>query len=247
MTDLFDGGDPADDAPAPKFEDLVGEGKKYKDNDAAAKAIAEKDRFIEQLKGELKGIRTELQTRLTLEQAIDKLTVQAPPPSPSRDGTPPSEPDHQAQPAITPEAISEIVTKTMTESEKKKTRASNIAFVEQKLQEAFGPNFKRTITEQAGKLGIDKDWAMQVAADQPQAFLRMFDVSPQPQSNAAAVTAPRSSVASDAFNFRPNMGEKRMSHYEQIRRTDPAKYWSPAIQNEIHREAQKQGEAFFDS
>src|ERR1700744_3929546 len=45
------------------FDTLVGDGKRYKDPDAAAKALVEKDRFIEQLKQEKAEALRDLQAR----------------------------------------------------------------------------------------------------------------------------------------------------------------------------------------
>lgn len=247
MTDLFEDHDetPAIDPNKDYSSELVGEGKKYKDAAALARAVLEKDAFIEKLKGETSGLRQELNTRLKLEEVIDRLPKPAVAPSPSSEPQPRASEQDEDKSAITPEAIQAMVAKTLTEKEKANQRETNMAFVERKLQEAFGPAFRRTVKEQAQKLGIGEEFAKSLAAEQPQAFLKLFDVKPQPESNSTAQTPPHSSIG-DAFGFRPDTGVKRRSHYEAIRKKSPAEYWSVRVQNEMHREAQKQGESFFD-
>lgn len=245
MTDLFEDQDdsPAIDPNKDYFSELVGEGKKYKDTAALARAVLEKDSFIDKLKGETSGLREELNTRLKLEEAIDRIaSSQA---SPSSEHTNAPEQD-QGQPAINPDDIVQKVRDSLTADQKKDQRAKNTAAVEAKLQEAFGPTFRRTIKEQARKLGIGEEFARNLAAEQPNAFLKLFDVKPQPEFNSTAQHIPQSQVNSEALGFRPDAGTKRQSFYEAMRKSDPKSYWSVRVQNDMHREAQKQGPSFFD-
>ncbi len=224
--------------------ELVGEDKKFKSPQDLAKGKAEADVFIEQLKGELAGLRQELNTRLKLEEVVDRISSSSK--SPSSEHEPEAHEQDVSKSAITPEAVQEIVAKTLTDAQKSTQRANNTRFVEQKLQEAFGPTFRRTIKEQAQKLGIGEEFASNLAAEQPNAFLKLFDVRPQTEVSSTSQGAPRSEVNSEAFSSRGNAGVRRKSFFDDLRKKDPGRYWSVAVQNELHREAHKQGEAFFD-
>jgi len=52
---------------------LVGEGKKFASIEALAAGKAESDKFIEQLQGELKGLRTDLDKRLSQEEILEEI------------------------------------------------------------------------------------------------------------------------------------------------------------------------------
>lgn len=246
MTDIFnsENDEPVIDQSKNYLTELVGEDKKFKTPEDLAKGKAEADAFIEKLKGELSGLRQELNTRLKLEEVVDRISSSSK--SPSSEQEPKALEQDASKSAITPEAVQELVNKTLTDAQKATQRTRNMQFVEQKLQEAFGPTFRRTIKEQAQKLGIGEEFAKNLAAEQPNAFLKLFDVSPRQEAASTSQGAPRSSVNSEALNFRPDAGVKRKSHYEALRKKEPARYWSVAVQNEMHKEAQRQGESFFD-
>lgn len=245
MTDLFSDQDdsPVIDPSKNYLEEYVGEGKKFKSAEDLAKAKAESDAFIEKLKSETAGLRQELNTRLKLEEAIDRLSSQAP----SSEHEPKAPEQDQGQPAIKPEDIVKAVKDSLTADEKKAQRAKNTSFVEEKLQEAFGPTFRRTIKEQAQRLGIGEEFARNLAAEQPNAFLKLFDVKAQPEGNSTAQNIPHSNVNSEALGFKPDAGIKRKSFYDNLKKKDPKSYWSVRVQNDMHKEAQKQGASFFDT
>jgi hypothetical protein len=251
MTDLFDDNG-TDDTPVidpnkDYFSELVGEGKKYKDPVAAGRALVEKDVFIERLKAENAGIRQELNTRLKLEEVVDRISSTK---SPNNEQQPPREQDNgqpASQKTLSPEDVQSIVTQTMTESQKAAQRKTNVEFVERQLEEAFGPTFRRTVKTQAAQLGLGEEFLKGLAADQPNAFLKLMGVEKKPEVNSTAVQAPRPSVSSDAIGFRPQTGIKGKSYYDNIKKNDPRRYWTPAVQNEMHAEALKQGWDAFSS
>jgi hypothetical protein len=244
MTDLFNASDDTPDIDQNKdyFSELVGDGKKYKDSQAAGRAIVEKDAFIERLKAEAHGLRQELNTRLKLEEVIDRISSTSKSPISEQ---PPREPDNgQTASQLSPEDVQKLVADTLTDSEKKAQARRNLAYVEEKLQEAFGPTFRRTVKAQAAKLEVGETFLQNLAAEQPAAFLKLMEVEGREQSSVTPPPAP--SVNSAALGFKPSQGIKRKSYYDGIKKQDPRRYWSPSVQNEMHNEALKQGASFFD-
>ena len=224
------------------LDELVGEDKKFKTPEELARGKAEADAFVERLKSELSGLRQELSTRLKLEEVVDRISKQ--PPSSEPEPKAPEQGDLSA--ILSPEKVKEMVAQTISDSEKAGRRQRNMALVEQKLQEAFGPTFRRTVKNEAQQLGLGEDFLNNLAAEQPTAFLKLFNVTPQPEVNSTATSAPRSQVNSEALGFRPDSSVRRKSYYDNLRKTKPSDYWSVSVQNEIHREAHKQGPSFFD-
>jgi hypothetical protein len=244
MTDLFNDSDdtPEVDPNKDHFSELVGEGKKYKDSQAAGRALVEKDAFIERLKTEAHGLRQELNTRLKLEEVIDRISSASKSPTSEQ---PPREPDkEQSASQLSPEDVQKLVADTLTDTEKKTQARRNLAFVEEKLQEAFGPTFRRTVKAQAAKLQVGESFLQNLAAEQPAAFLKLMEVEGREHSSVTPPPAP--SVNSAALGFKPNSGIKRKSYFDSIKKQDPRRYWSVAVQNELHAEALKQGQTFFD-
>jgi hypothetical protein len=248
MPDLFaDDDDVVVDQTKNYLEDLVGEGKKFKTPEDLARGKFESDAFIARLQNEMKGLRSELSTRLKLEEVVDKITASKSE-SLSNDGNQSREPDvyDKDKSALSPDDVRELISKQLTDSEKQAQRARNTAFVEQKCQEAFGPTFRRTLKDRAAALNVGEQFLKDMAADQPKAFLTLMDVREQREVNSTATTAPRTSVNTNALGFQPDAGVKRKSHYDAIRVKEPRRYWSVSVQQEMHSEAQKQGPSFFE-
>jgi len=244
MTTLFTPDDTID--PNKDYlSEYVGEDKTFKSAADLAKGKAEADAFIERLKAENAGLRTDLKTRLRLEEVVEKMATGAPKPPSSEPE--PKAPEQGNDKPITPDVIKQMVSEVLAQGQQASTAQQNTQFCEQKLQEAFGPTYKRTVQEQAKRLNLGEQFLTNLMAQQPNAFLKLFDVTPKVAPPQVAQGAPRSSV-NDSFGFTPNMsGEKRKSYYDDLRRKNPSHYWTPAVQNEIHKEAHRQGESFFDT
>ena len=80
-----------------------------------------------------------------------------------------------------------------------------------------------------------------LAATAPKAFLEMVLKTPV---DVPGVTPPRSAINGTSFS---QQKQKGWSFYEKIRQENPRLYWSPKMQNEIHREAQRQGLEFLQN
>jgi hypothetical protein len=168
--------------PAPQTEidetkdylsEFVGEGKKYRDAQALAKAVAHKDAFIEQLKAETAGMRQDLQTRLKMEDFLAKL---APPPAPTSDNQAAQRPAEQT-------ATKEELLKLLEEREAAAARQRNLTEAKETLQKTFGPNYASKVREVAANLNTSEAFFNDLAATNPAALYKLLGVGEQrPQS-----------------------------------------------------------------
>jgi hypothetical protein len=241
MTDVFAGAAPAPEVEV-RFDDLVGEGKKYSDKEAAAKAIAEKDRFIARLQQEAAERSAALQKYENEKSFLDRLqevTMQPPP-----QGQPPVEPprgpaDSRTEKVITDEDILRVV----EERDAKRSREANLQEVTKKLAEVFGDNYKSRVQAQASHLGVGTEFLTDVAATNPSAFYRLMEMD-KPQSPVRDQFAPPRSVAAPSA---PS-GKKDYTYFQNLRKEKGESwYFSPQTQHEIWRaakEAEARGESF---
>lgn len=241
MTDLFEGSSDHEDTEI-KLEDLVGDGKKFKSIEDLAKGKLESDRFIAQLQQELKGIREELNTRITLTEFMDNF---------KNSNTQPNQPsgDNQDRPggestALKPEDLRKLLDEELAKREQVNVARQNLNTVKQRLSEAFGPNYATRLENEAQKLGVTKEFLNNMAASTPSAFLRLVGVdAPAQKVNEDIFSPPTSQRTGTPLG---NGTVKNKAYFDKIRQTDPKAYWTPAVQNELHREAARQGEAFFN-
>lgn len=224
------------------YPELVGEGKKYKTNVDAARAIMEKDLFIKRMTSEAQELRNSLAERVKLEELTERLSKLAKSPgSDSEQQTTNGTNTTVVTPSITPEQIDELLDKRLAEKEKQRSEASNLQSVTQKLIQKFGTNYSSRLNDEAGKLGMTPQQLEQVAATNPAAFLRLVGAEDTKQTNTL-FNPPKGTEST----FTPKSGERTASWYKELKKTDPIRYASREITIQKHNDAQRIGEAFFD-
>lgn len=242
MADLFDNDvtETTIDPNVNYFEALVGENKKYKDAPAAGRAIVEKDAFIEQLKRENAQFRDELKTKTSMEDFLTKIEAsRAVPPlnSTTQETTPvetaPAKTEHKG-------LSQEDVERLLTEREVNRQKETNLNKAKESLKQAFGANYSEVLKAKAAELGVSAEFLTSIAQTTPAALLTLVGADKAPTMTN---TLPNGSLRSS----QPNAGTqgKKFADFEKIRKEDQRKYWSTAVQAEMHAEAQKQGEAFY--
>lgn len=226
--------------------ELIGEGKKYKDLSAAAKALLEKDRFIERLKAENAEARASLQGEAKMDAFLEKLRAA------QNSGTASTSAYQQGEPSTnqnntnnqTPsKALTvEEVQKLMEDRERTAAEQRNLDSSIARVREAFGANYKAVMTAKADELGMPQDYLLNLAKTQPKAFAKLVEVDVAQQGRG---TAPASSVNTAALNGK-RTGERNNEHYRALRKqVGDAEFFKPKIQNQLHMDAQRLGEAFF--
>lgn len=251
MTDLFTQSDEtlSIDPEKDYFEELVGEGKSFTDAKALARAKVESNLFIERLKTENAGIRQELNSRVKMEEFIDRMeTLQKQTKSPSNER---DAPDHEMvdQKGLTTEDITKLLDNRLTERERLSKASQNVELVKNKLQEVLGPNYATKLEQMTNNLGLSREYLNSIASNSPTAFLKLVGVTADRSSTTEDVFTPppRSQVNPDAFRPSDTATDKNYKHYERIFKSDPTLYWSPKIQNELTATRRKMGAKFFQS
>ncbi len=246
MSDLFDNKEPVIDPNKDYSTELVGEGKKFKDIPALARSKVEGDFFVGKLQNENKELRDELQKRLTLEEVMTKL-AQTKAESNKEVITPLEGNQPQALTKEQLEAfIAEKVGKSIQETRAEAEARQNFEHVKAELKKAWGLDFQGRLEAKASELGLGKEWLTQLAGQKPTAFLTLVGVSgtkPSGSNSAFDITPSGVSAASIGDG---NRGEKTQKYYNQLKLSDPNKYFSKSTQKEMYDQAMKLGEAYFD-
>lgn len=222
--------------------ELVGDGKKYKDDAALARAKAESDAFIKRLENETKALRdaltkaeNEVKTRTSLDDFLQKVSQAQNEPPATR-----SNPDNHAdQTVLSEEKITQIVESRLSAKEKASIANSNLRIVTEGLQQALGPNYVQALEAKTQELGLDKETLDNLAKTAPKAFFALIGITAEQKQSI--FRQPESSVRSP----QSTAGVKNAKYYENLRKTLPAsEYWSPRLQNEIFESRKTLGEDF---
>ena len=220
--------------------ELVGEGKKYSDPSALAKAKVHADAHISRLEKELAEARTTMTAQAKLEDLVKRLQEVKPPTTPVTTNTEERgilESDNTVD-------IETTVDKLISRREAANQAKSNLDKVKQTLREALGTNYSQHLANEADRLGMSTDEMNALAQRSPAAFLRLVGVD-QGKQQTVVPSVPPTRVNTETF--RPTTtNEKTYSHYDQMRRQGKVKALDQNLLIEMHNNAIRSGEKFFD-
>lgn len=252
MTDIFEQ-EVQDQEEAPQidpdkdyFSELVGDGKKYRDERALARAAAEKEAHIQRLERENAEYREKVQHSKTVEEIMDQLRSdrqahrQEEDNQVSENGSEKVADNSGAN--LKPDDIEELLERKLQERTTQEQRARNSQWVRQQLEQKYGPGYQDHLLKMGQSLEMSREDLAEMAASRPRAFMQLVNA---PRGSDAPTSAPpNTSVNTSATPSGP--AGKTYSYYQKMKRENPAVYESARIQAEMHQEAIKQGAAFFD-
>lgn len=226
------------------FDTLVGEGKKYKTADDAAKKIVHADKHITDLESELAELRTELASRVTVEEMLEKIQAPKPPmQTPTREESP-----TQRQELGSPKKDTEVdlqteVQKLLRAEKDKDRRDANIATARAGLRERFGADYNAKVKQIASDLEVTEEYLTSIAASSPNGFLKLI-ASVAPKDDTRPSTPPNSSV--NPNGVQNGSDKKNAAYFRELKKSDPTAYFSKRVQKDMHDQAMRMGPAFYE-
>lgn len=252
MTQLFND---AQETPDNKFyETLVGEGKKFKDNEALAFAKVKSDEHIARLEAEKRELEKDLNSRLPLEELLEKIQSAAPK-QPAQSQENPLAPQQAPQgnlmnemsgkeKALSKDDVAKLVQESLSQETMKRSQDRNEQYVAQELTKAWGPNFSATLNRKAMELNMDKNTLTNLARQYPDAFIKMVGAADS-REQVPNYTPPRNQQNTAGNLGVNNTNSKTFSAYEKLRKEDPRSYWSGKVQQQMFQDAQSLGADFY--
>jgi len=234
------------------LEELVGEGKKFKDPVALARSKVESDRHIAKLESELKAIRTDMNSRLSLEDLVTKLASARPEPSPPASSGDLGDSNQNASKPLTPEDLAKLVDERVSQLTAREQAKVNLNTVKATLKEAWGSEFPARLKEKAAELGVGETFLNDLAASQPKAFLKLVEAEKKaPVVPSRDTGSPLFGKSLDTSKQAPvpsnDAGFRGKSYYNQLRAKEPARFWDPKVQIEMNEMAMRDPERYLNS
>lgn len=232
---------PADDGKQ-HLADLVGEDKKFKTTEELAKGKAESDAYILQVQKENEELRAELQKRATLEEFMTKMKEEnvSTPETPSTEIVQPTTSE-----AISPEDLEKLLNQKLTERETENLGTQNLATSIRKAQEVWGDQAQVEINRKAKELGVSVSDLEQYAKTKPDVFFKLTGLDSSSEGTHLPQTSSFSQASVDTVKMPSGTQKKNYAYYENMRKADSQKYFSPEVQNEMFKLAQENEEAFY--
>lgn len=226
--------DPVTDTPASYLNQLVGEGKKFKDLEALAYGKHESDvyvktleRQLDQLKSDYSEARSELQSRAKFEELADRL---ARPREPVEQRTEP-------KPEIDFNQLDTLISRKLQETEAAKEQQKNLNMVKEKLSAAFGAD---NVESKLKEIGLDGQQGAQIAKLNPQLVLKALGVD-KPPEQPGFQPPPRNA----GFNQKPEQ-KRTWAYYQELYKTDPKLKFDSKTNVQMQKDYIALGSAFED-
>jgi hypothetical protein len=228
------------DAPEPTaFEEIVGEGKKFKSPEALAEAKLEADRTIAARNEELERHREEIRRQaaeIELLKRPREPLAQEPPKAADRPVV--DEPNID---------LASRIREELRQAQEEDIQAQNIRSVASRLTEVYGSPDKarEVVVAKAEELGLSVEFLQSVASKSPKAFFAQLGLTDAPSQNQ---NSSRSDVNTAALANTSSSAPKQGSYasYETMRKENPKRYFSAEIQNQMFVDAKRLGDAFFN-
>lgn len=204
------------------YETLVGEGKKFTDNEALAKGKVAADQHIEKLEAEMAELRKDLDARLTVEEALAKVNTNKTPENTSEENTIPE----NKTPDVDFDSLIEEKIKTREQTNR---ALANEDTCNRIMVERYGDESKalEAMKRIAHSKGIPLSLVKQTAQTSVEGFKSLMDFG-----SAAGGANPRSAVNTEALGINTDT-QGELEKLKELRKTNPRQFWKPEIQNRI--------------
>ena len=215
------------------FNALVGETQKYKTPDDLAKAYANADQFIETLKEENRKLREQVTQARTIDDVLERITTQ---------GNAPVD-DIQHDSGLTPDAVQQLVEKTLQGREVQKTKTDNLLLADRLMKDMFGEKAAEVFKQRANTPEKQRV-LMELAATDPQDFVNIFGITSNTQSNTMDTGSVNTTSVPSSGRNRDNMeGTKEWA--TKVRKENPSLYWSQDFQYKLQQTVTKNPDLYF--
>lgn len=239
MTNLFNGTSPDIDPNKDYRAELVGEGKKYRDDQALALSKVHADALIDELKAKLEQTQQELQTQKRLEELLTTATQRT------------QEPDrtHEHKPVVTEETMNDLtaekierlISDRLSQHEYNRQAAENANRVRKVAVEKFGDSYESALLKIGQNVGLSAEEIQKTAQERPQLLLSLIEANAPRKELFSSPPANRLNP-----NIAPQNEERNWSYYQKVKAKDPKYYESDAVQTQMDKDAQRLKASFFN-
>ncbi len=254
---LDDKSEPAFDETKNYFEDLVGEGRKFKDEKELAKSKVLGDLYIKDIvrqKDELANSYIELKAQYDAQAKLVDLVDRIGEKRTNNDDTfnviknvsnashLHNEPDN----SIDLDSLDKRFEQLLTKREKAQIENENLKKSQKMLREGLGDNYVNVIRSRIDDLEMSEEDVNTLAKRSPKMLARVFGIELEQKFNTPNMfqSPPVSQRRSDTF--KPTVQKRTWSYYQEQKKTNPRIFLDPKIAIQMHDDHIALGSAFED-
>ena len=224
------------------LEHLVGDGKKFTDQEALAKGKYESDVHVTNLERQLAELREDIDKGSKIDELMEMIRNQNQPKEPE---DPPNDGNGETSPGqMSEEELKALINTHVSERDTQATESRNVAEVDKALMDKFGDAAGRILTDKAAALSMSVDEMKSLASRNPKAFYRLMEMDSTRTGDSSNLLG--GSQRSEGVPLK-GVTTKDWAYYQDLRRKDKKLYYSPKMQQEIADARVAGGETFFSN
>lgn len=225
--------------------ELVGEGRKFKDDKELAKGKWYADEMLKTNNAKMDQMREEL-LRLQEENAASKKLNEMLDQWQNRSQLPPETQTlvQDKSPSLDTNQIKSLFDNFAQEREQTRKQTDNLTYVKNKLTEQYGREYNTALTQQMADLGISETYLNDMAKTSPKALLKMLGIDEAPKVTDPFRSPPRSIL--NQSQYKAPQEERTWSWYQKLKEENPKKWAARETNVQMHNDAVRLGERFND-
>ena len=225
--------------------ELVGDGKKFKDDKELAKGKWYADQLLKTYETQMDQMRVEL-LKAQEENAASKKLNEMLDQLQNRSQLPPETQTlvQDKSPSIDTKQIESLIDNRMQEREESRKHTDNFNYVKTKLTEQYGREYNTVLSKQMTDLGISEAYLNDMAKTSPKALLKMLGIDENLIVKDPFRIPPRSVL--NQSQYKPPQEERTWSWYQNLKETNPKKWATRETNVQMHNDAIRLGERFND-
>jgi len=228
------------------FSRLVGDDKKFKDQEALARGKWESDEFISDLQRQNQELREDLEKASKLDELLQEVRSQRKATDTSEggnEGRDDGEGSNNTSSGLTEEQLTALIESTLSQREVENRANKNLQEVNDYLSEQFGSKAGEFLKSKVSEVGLSVDRMKELAAENPKAFYRLVGLDGQKTNQSIEVGGNRQNSEGRPT---PNATQKRdFAYYQQLRKENKGRYYSPEIQMQLFKDRKEMGDDAF--
>jgi hypothetical protein len=211
------------------FQQLVGEGKRYKTPEDVAKAHFHATEFIDQLKSEMREKEAEIEQLKKRKQLEDDLS----------DKLARLEAAQNDSEVVAPELVERLVEKSLQRNTAKQRAEESKRIAWTKLDEYYGDRASalQAVQEYVGDDTAMKESISQLGIAKPEAFVKLITTEVPKKDPEGVIVSPETPVHNPDVEFSRKVQGLTWSKCRQIKKDDPELYNSREFTMEMHKQA----------
>ena len=230
------------EVPKDLLTELVGDGKKYKTTEDLARGRLEADIHIKRLEEEAKVLRDQVASAKSVDDILAAIQAKA-----ALEGTPPEKNEDLVDTKVLPstgltaEQVAKIVAEQLKGSETAKQKEVNRQKSNDLMKQMFGDKAQEKFNAKAASPEL-RATLVQLAEVNPTDFISLFkEAGVESVIDGGGRNLNVLNVETTSNNLEPGT----QLYYGNMRKKEPKKYYSPAIQLEMHNAALKDPARYF--